>query len=348
VRSFVRLFLVAALTAVIALCGALLLPHSRYIRFQDVRVEAYARLGWIYERIHYDSTPIDVAFIGTSHTMNGIDAEAVGETITNRGVSGLNKNAVHVTNLAIPGYGRNLHWLIARELLENRSVGMLVLEVFENETRKPHPLFAYAAEVSDVLDAPLLLNLNYFHDLVRLPFRQLSLSAKSVWPGEFGLKSQFDLADYDGQTVDNTRFVQVHGQRFTPYRDQKMDPVELDRISQIRHERKRLHMLGARLDDLEYRLPRYYVSKIIALAERKRVPIVFLYLPGYGLPDRPFDTRLYEGHGDLVTVNDILAKKENWGDIDHLNVFGAAEVSERVGHLLAERIDHRSLAHHQD
>jgi hypothetical protein len=312
-------------------------------------VEAYARLGWIYERIHYDSTPIDVAFIGTSHSMNGIDGEAVGENIArSKGASGLGSGAVHVTNLAIPGYGRNLHWLIARELLENRKVGMLVLEVFENETRRPHPLFAYAAEVSDVLGAPLLLNMNYFHDLVRLPFRQLSLAIKSLWPEEFGLRPKFDPIQYDGQTVDNTRFVQVHGQRFTRYRDQRMDPAELDRISKIRHERKNLHMLGARLDELEYRLPRYYVSQIMALAERKRVPILFLYLPGYGLPDRPFDTRLYEGHGDLITLNDILAKKENWGDVDHLNVFGAAEVSERVGHLLAERIIQQGLAHHQD
>ena len=152
----------------------------------------YARLGWIYERIHFDPTPIDVAFIGTSHTMNGIDAGAVAEAITqvsNGSSSG--SHAVHVTNLAIPEYGRNLHWLIARELLENRKVGMLVLEIFETETRKPHPLFVYPAEVSDVLDAPLFVNLNYFHDTVRLPYRQLSLFIKTQWPEQFGLRERF-------------------------------------------------------------------------------------------------------------------------------------------------------------
>ena len=63
-----------------------------------------------------------------------------------------------MVNFGFPSYGRNLHWLIARELLENREVRTLVLEVFENESRKAHPFFANVAEVSDVLQAPMLIN----------------------------------------------------------------------------------------------------------------------------------------------------------------------------------------------
>jgi hypothetical protein len=336
-QSFMKLFRIGAVSALVALISTLALPHSRYIRFQDVRVEAYARLGWIYERIHFDNTPIDIAFVGTSHTLNGIDAEAVADKmskVSNRFGAG----RVHATNLAIPGYGRNLHWLIVRELLENRRVGTLVLEIFENETRKPHPLFVYAAEVSDVIGAPVLINLNYFYDIARLPFRQISLAAKSLWPEQFGLKSHFNPSRYDGETVDNTRFVQVNGQRLSPYRDQRFDPEKLDRIAESRREQKNLSILGRPLKSFEYRLPRYYVSKIIQLSEQKGVPIKFLYLPGYGWPQRPYDTSLYEGHGDLITVNDILAKKENWSDMDHLNVFGAAELSMRLAELLAPQI----------
>ena len=39
-----------------------------------------------------------------------------------------------------------------------------------------------------------------------------------------------------------------------------------------------------------------------------------------------------------MTVNDILAKPENWGDVDHLNMYGAAELSARVGSLLTRSI----------
>jgi hypothetical protein len=317
----------------------ILLPHDRYIRFQDMQVEAYARLGWIYERIHFDPTRIDIAFIGTSHTLNGVDAAGVADAIKEAAkISGHDIKAVHVVNFAFPAYGRSMHWLLARELLENRKVGTLVLEVVENETRKPHPLFVYPAEVSDVIQAPLFVNLNYFHDVVRLPFRQLSLFIKSIWPGQFGLKARFDPAHYDGETVDNTRVVQVNGKALGPIRNQRMDPAKLNEAAEARSKAKNLHMLGRYFGDLEYRLPRYYVRQILNLAERKHVPLKFLYLPAYGQPDRPYDTSLYDGRGDIVAVNDILNKPQNWKDIDHLNLGGAMELSARLGSILIRDI----------
>lgn len=340
-RPFLRNLGLAAATAAIVLTGTLFLPHDRYIRWQDMRVEAYARLGWIYERIHFDPTPIDVAFIGTSHTMNGIDSAAVADAIM-RASPASRARPVHVTNLSIPAYGRNLHWLIARELLENRKVGMLVLEIFENETRKAHPLFLYPADVSDVLNAPLFINLDYFHDLVRLPYRQLSLFVKTLWPEEFGLRRVFDPAHYDGSMVDNTRVVQVHGVAITPLRDRRMDPSKLEAYRRQRAGEKNLHMLGGRFDWLEYRFPRYYVTKILDLAKQRGVAVKFLYLPAYGQPDLPYDTSLYAGRGQIITANDILAKKENWEDIDHLNLYGAAELSARVGSLLAPSVARQS------
>jgi hypothetical protein len=338
-RAFLRNFAIAGTTALLVLVGIVLLPHDRYIRWQDMQVESYARLGWIYERIHFDPTPIDVAFIGTSRTMGGIDASAVGEAITEAiDSSGTSARVYHVTNFAIPQYGRNLHWLIVRELLENRKVGMLVLEIFENETRKSHPLFVYPAEVSDVLGAPMFVNLNYLHDVVRLPYRQLSLFIKTQWPQQFGLQSHFDPSHYDGPTVDNTRFVQVHGKPLSPIRNRRLDPAELEAYRQSRAREKNMHMLGERFDWLEYRYARYYVAQILALAERKGVPVKFLYLPAYGQPAYPYDTALYEGRGEIITINDILAKQENWGDFDHLNLYGAAELSARVGFLLARSV----------
>ena len=40
------------------------LPHRTAVRWQSTQTEAYARLGWVYQRIHDDPTPIDIAFIG--------------------------------------------------------------------------------------------------------------------------------------------------------------------------------------------------------------------------------------------------------------------------------------------
>ncbi len=326
--AFFRRLGLGAAVALVVLAGMVLLPHDRYVRWQAVTVEAYARLGWIYERIHFDPTPIDVAFVGTSHTMNGVDTVALQRMLAADG------RCLHLVNFAVPSYGRNLHWLVVRELLENRKVGTLVLEVFENETRKAHPLFASVADVRDILDAPKLININYVHDLVRLPWRQLSLWAKSLDPQAFGLKRRFDAADYDGSDVDNTRVVNVDGQALTPVRDQVMDPVTLKAAARRLMAAKRLHMLGRRFERYEYAVPDTYVDDILALARRKGVRVVFLYLPGYGKPAAPADERLYLGQGPMLEANDVLAHPEFWHDPDHLNMQGAARFTARLARLL--------------
>jgi hypothetical protein len=326
----VRLLGIGVLSALVTLGLMILIPNNPYIRWQDMRVEAYARLGWIYERIHDDPTPIDVAFLGTSHTMNGVNASVVAA-----GMSKAEGRCVHAVNFAIPQYGRNMQWVIARELLENRKVGRLVLEVFEDETRKPHPLFIYPARAADVLGAPALINLDYFSDIALLPMRQVRLGLESLWPAEFGLHAHFDPKDYDGEDVDNTRIVHVHGRVFTRLRSGHEDPAELDRQVRQIDAGRNLHMLPKRFAALEYHYPLYYLDRILDLARQKGVPVTFLYLPAYGQPAQPYDMHPFVGRGPMLFVNDILRDKSNWLDYAHLNMFGAATLSDRLGQLLS-------------
>ena len=330
-----RLILAAVLAGLAAWAAMLLAPSSAYVRWQNLRTEAYARLGWIYERVHFDPTPVDVAFVGTSHTMNGIDAQRVAELMAAEGLRTADGRCVTTTNLAVPEYGRNMHWLIARELLRSRPVKVLVLEVLENETRKAHPAFAQVAEAPDILGAPALLNLNYVHDMVRLPFRQATLAVESLSPRQFGLKDRFDLKTYDGSTVDNTRYVNVDGKRITPLRDHVMPEAELRRAAQQLAETKQLHMLPSTMDALEYKVPRHYVTALLDLARAKGVKVVFLYLPGFGKPPAPVDDRLYRGRGPMIEVNDILKRPAIWFDVHHLNAQGAEEASGAVAGKLA-------------
>lgn len=330
-RSALRLIGIGLACAVLVLAGSLFLPHDRYIRFQDVRLEAYARLGWIYERIHFDQTPIDVAFIGTSRTLNGIDPQAVA-----RAIAGETGRCLDVTNLAVPSYGRNLHWLLARELLENRKVGTLVLEVFENETRLPHPAFSYVADVGDVLRAPVLINLNYFSDLARLPMRQAMLFLKTLFPEQYGLRRAFDPEHYDGPAPDNTRQVVVGGKALTRLRDRVANRAELEREAAAIRANKNRSMLGPSLRDYEFAMPRRYLTELLALAREKGVPVRLLYLPAYGQDPQPADMSWYAGLGPLISAQDIQADPANWFDFHHLNLMGAAKVSERVGQALGD------------
>ena len=329
--SLLRRFALAGAVAVAALAGSLAIPHDPYIRWQDMRSEAWARLGWIYERIHFDETPIDIAFIGTSHTMNGVDGAAVRAAMAAAGGA-----CRHVANFAFPSYGRNMHWLIARELLEHRKVGTLVLEVFENESRKAHPFFSTVAEVSDVLQAPLLINLNYFSDIAQLPARQVMLGLKTLMPERFGLHRRFDPAHYDGEDVDNTRQVQVGGVALTPPRDRVLPPERLERAAERARAAKNGNMLGSHLQALEYRYPRHYLDRILALAAERGVAVKFLYLPSYAyVGSQPRDPSLYAGHGEMLSTGTLLADTGLWYDPDHLNAQGAALLSTQLGKLLA-------------
>ena len=320
----------AAAVAILALAGTGFIPHSRYVRWQDMRVEAYARLGWIYERIHFDDTPVDVAFIGTSHTLNGIDGALVEATLSQH-----LGECRRVVNLAMPQYGRNLHWLIVRELLQNRRVGTIVVEVFENESRKPHPLFAAVAEVQDVLRAPALINLNWLTDIAKLPARQVLLALKSLWPEGFGLRPVFDPAAYDGPDVDNTRRVQVRGVALTPLLDRVIPPDVLEQRAEAVRRRKDVNMLPPSWESLEYGMPLHYLRLITQLAHHQGTEIRFLYLPSYAYArHQPHHGAHYDG--PLMHTGDLLARTDVWQDPDHLNMHGARILSERVGVMLAE------------
>ncbi|WP_395331117.1 hypothetical protein WBP06_01420 [Novosphingobium sp. BL-8H] len=331
------LFAIGVATFLATLALMVALPHRDYIRWQSVQTEAYARLGWSYERIHDDPAPLDIALIGTSHTMNGIDGLAVAQTLAASGVRDAGGRCLTVTNLAIPNYGRNLHYLMTRELLSARKPRAIVLEVLENETRKAHPLYSHVAGIADLIDAPRIGNVNYLSDLARLPYRQLVLGVESLAPAEFGLKPSFDPANYDGSTVDNTRVVNVHGRALTPSLDTAIAPDRLEREAMALRADKRLNYLPKALEDYEYAMPRRYVAAILDLADRQGVPVYLLYLPGYGKPDRPYDMSYY-GNRPMLALNDLLARRDYWHDVHHLNAQGAAAVSHRLGELLSRRL----------
>ncbi|HZV08825.1 MAG TPA: hypothetical protein VFF94_03670, partial [Novosphingobium sp.] len=282
-------------------------------------------------------TPMDIAFIGTSHTLNGVDGLAVARGLAQAGVRAPDGRCLTVTNLAIPAYGRNMQWAVAREVLRARHPRLLVLEVLENETRTAHPLFYRVAETADVLGAPKVVNGNYMADVIRLPWRQLVLWAQSLAPAQFGLKAAWSAADYDGSTVDNTRIVNVHGQEMTPLRDRVFPASDLRATAAADMAAKRLHILPPAFDRWEYALTRRYLTGMLDLADSTHTPVLLLYLPAFGRPDQPMDRRWYGGRA-MVGVNDILRRPELWNDPQHVNAAGAAAISARLGQVLAARL----------
>jgi hypothetical protein len=166
-----------ALLVVICVPGICLLPHSRYVQFAGLHDSSVVKAGWIYERIHFDSTPIDVMFIGTSHTVFGINSSQVEQAYTT--VTG---QSLHVVNFGMQHLGRDIDYLLAREAIETLPLKLLVIEVPDDEPRSLHPAFYELATPQELITAPIVINTSYLPNLARLPLRQVSLFMRSIAP----------------------------------------------------------------------------------------------------------------------------------------------------------------------
>lgn len=323
-------FLVAiAVTAVLVLGALALLPDDRYARFAHASTESphYLRIRWIYERIHFDRTPIDVAFIGTSHSQSAIDSRIVEEAMRARGQD------VHVVNFAVPHLGRDLHWLLGRELLENRTVRELVVEVQDYEPRAPHPAFQRLGSVRDLVTSPVVINTGYLDNLVRLPRREVDLAL----PGINGTDApRFVPERYDGAHWDDTAV--LHG--FTAPRTAAYPEAKLVAdAAMLRTQLANNDALARRFAmpdgcSLLLRYNRHYLDALLRLAREKGVHVTFLYLPFFAGPATPPKAAYYDVFGETLTPGAILADPAIWLNVDHLNVHGARRVSRWIGETL--------------
>jgi hypothetical protein len=146
--------IVAALVAALGLItGVCLLPENDYQRWQ--LQDPGGRLRWIYERIHFDRTPIDVAIVGPSRAQLGLSAAAVEQDLAQQG------KAVNVVNFALPGAGRDIQWAILNELFTAKSPKVVVLEVEEEPYPFGHFFFKYVAPAEAVVFPPSPFLHNY-------------------------------------------------------------------------------------------------------------------------------------------------------------------------------------------
>ena len=327
--------LLFALSAVISLCvllsASILLPHERYYRFQAHDNVTTRKADWIYERLHYDETPIDVALIGTSRMAGGLSGPLIEREfcrITGRGI--------HVANLAIPVTGRNMHYVLAKEALRAKSPALIVLELNDVETRRPHEGFIFIADARDILTAPIAINLNYVSDILRLPGRQATLFFQTITKTA-PLRSSFDQAAYAGAHLDLTEIViaidgRIKSRRIINSRAQ-MEALRIHRET----ETSPIYLLPIIARQLEYRFARHYLNKIENAAKIKGGVIAYAYLPAYGAAEfpAPLADELNINEPLIDLGGDVAADHTQWLDATHFNADGAASASRRFAVQLA-------------
>lgn len=328
----IPLLLLAVALAAAFLALVSLLPHDPYVRFQQLSRESvhYQRVKWIYERIHFDQRPIDIAFIGTSHTQSGVNSGIVETALAAQG------DQRRVVNFAVPHLGRDLQFLVARELLEKRQIDTLVIEVQQVESRAPHPGFQRLATVADIADAPLFINTGVVDNLARLPMRQLELFAKTVQPAWFDMQPTFSPDRYEGPHFDDT--YRLHGTEKPrtevhprAHFDKQLHSIRADIAN--KRATSRYANFGP-LNNAMYRYNDTYLRKMVEMAERRSVKVVFLYLPFLGADPTPEHQAWLAQNGEVIVPRAIIDDEKLWLNADHLNFYGANALSAWLGTTL--------------
>ncbi|NWG92766.1 MAG: hypothetical protein HXY21_09710 [Parvularculaceae bacterium] len=327
-------FAVSALVMTLSLLGAAVVaPQNDYYRWQELDHGTTRKADWIYERLHFDAEPIDVALIGTSRTgggLSGPDIEAAYCAATGR--------RIRVANLSIPETGRNIHYVIAKEAMRAKRPALTVIELNEIEARRQHRGFVALADVEDIVTAPIIANLNYFPDLARLPGRQAVLWFRTL-TGRGAVKSKFDPAAYQGHDLDRTRALPLlDGTVVSRYTAAPRDELDAGRASRT-EARAGMRRVPSAIRKFEHRVPRYYLRKIETLAAENDRKIDYAFLPAWGEGALP--RALTDDLGVTAPVIDlggrIAEDPGKWLDATHVNAWGAAELSSRFAAELVRR-----------
>ncbi|MEL6919562.1 MAG: hypothetical protein AAFO77_00865 [Pseudomonadota bacterium] len=307
------------------------LPHDGYIRYQAMSGTIFERVGWVYERIHFDDAPVDIAFIGSSRTARGAISTDLEARLAAQGID------TRIVNFSIPAAGFDIRYVLAEELLSRKSPDLLVISVVEQFPRLGHQAFGELAPSSQVLGSPWIVNATLPENLARLPLRQLQLAGATQVPEAFGYQREFDPEAYAGTSIDPRIF--NPGKKSAPKTAE--DIAALERDSKFRRRSITRPLLPEALGWVEFGVPRTYLRRIADLAEAHGVQPVFLHLPFYGGYPEPFERAWLEQYGPVLTAEFLAGNPDFYNDVAHVSGLGADRITEWLAGELARLLEER-------
>lgn len=304
----IALFFSLIMIPVVAL---FLTPYSKEFAYHYIENDCYNHGAWIFDRITKNKVPIDIAFIGSSHTIHAFQEKKMEES--------LGQN-YHLANFGYCRYGRNLQYAILKLLLQHKTPKLIVMEVSEDEEKNSHDIFPYIAETSDLLLTPTLINRDYISDLYSGASARLEcFKATYIFDEKF-------------PEPDNGLYGYGEAQRTAT----KEEMIDNAKAWQRRLERKAYKSV----EDFQLRYPLAYLKKMVELINKKNISVVFVYLPESGSKLRnPKLVEYYQSIAPLlIPPQSIFDDSTNWMDASHLNDKGSEILSEWMASQLKNEL----------
>jgi hypothetical protein len=298
------------------------LPENDYQKWQ--LQDPDGRLRWIYERIHFDPRPIDIAIVGPSREQLGLSPDAIEQDLAERG-----KHA-NVANFALPGAGRDIQWAILHELFKAKSPKVIVLGVEEQPYPFGHFFFKYVAPAEAIVFPPSPFLHNSLYNLAYLPVRKLKLFGANLFPDLFGLTKEFDpdhyaknRTDYSTSFIGDGKLVDMeHAVPRATLLAQPREPVPRTLVARL------LTRLNGGEDHL-------FIEKIAREAKAHGAQLVFVHLPMFEGPQTVSDESFLKQFGLVLNYGDLAPHDELFENWSHLNHAGAMKASARVAAAIA-------------
>lgn len=286
-------------------------PYSEEFAYHYIENDCYNHGAWIYDRINHNPTPIDIAFIGSSHTIHAFQDKKIEEMLSSN---------FQVTSLGYCRYGRNLEYAVLRMLLEHKTPKFIVLEVHEDEEKNSHDIFPYLAKTNDLLLTPTPFDRDYFSDLfygasVRLEYFKARYIFRKKYP-----QPTTELYGYAAS-------------------DRNVTNEELKENQNAWLKRPGRTQFQA-IEEIQMKYPLAYLDKMVNLIKEKNIPFIFIYLPEYGSKLKSPKYAAYYQHIAplLIPPKSIFDDASNWMDAGHFNDKGSELISEWMAEQLKSEL----------
>ncbi|HBL77761.1 MAG: hypothetical protein A2W90_02365 [Bacteroidetes bacterium GWF2_42_66] len=286
------------------------IPLPRIFNYHFIKDDCYNHGAWIYDRIARNNTPVDIAIIGSSHAIH-----AFNEPVIEKELDGIN-----VANFGYCRMGRNLQYVLLKDILKYKNPKMVIIEISEEETKNSHDIFPYLAENKDLFFSKSAVNRDYFSDLyygfiTRLEAVKQIYIFRNDYP-------EVDLSNYGYGSSDRVATA-----------NEINDNIE-------NWNRRLKRRTNQTLKNIQLKYPKAYLKAMIRLLEEKNIQFCFVYLSEYGSKlDQPIDMEYYSKTGSvLIPPKSLLANPELWMDDSHLNDRGAEIISTWIAKKITDSV----------
>ncbi len=303
-KRFAKHIILFLLPFVLAAGILFLIPVEKEFSYHYVKGECNDKASWIYHRIFENTKTIDIAFSGASQTGCAVMDEFM--TAKFRFCSDKEFN---IANLGYCRRGRDVQYVMLKDLFEHKNPKYLIIEVAEDEPKKSHPVFPYLANSNDLFASLVVFNQRYLGGIwkgliVRFEFVKYKLFSSTIESYTFS-----DFSYINTKQVVNDDIIQRNKQIW----ERRLSKDKPDVLRKI---------------ELNY--SKHYLQKIAALANKNNCELFFLYLPESGseLPS-PLLLDYYKKIAPVILLPESITNNPKyWMDATHFNSFGAKEVSD--------------------